>query len=775
MSKNASNASVLKQIIDVFPHYESNRRLTYSVKNISQKSSLPEKEIYAAITANPDIFLWMTSKRVTLITYILKIVREEFEIRNYPVLDIEIECLSKIRSDFEIQTLNSRAIVKILSGGTDARVIHYSDFTVFEKKYYDIFNAAAPINKQISPDYDINIYPDVSDNDYISDFNNIFSSDPRSSEMLIKKVKGSTLREIGAADGISRERVRKLIEKPVTAIKDWLLTNEMNLVENYTKEDGTLDEGKFTADFSAEKWMIVKEAIISENKRLRFIKYDESLDIVYKDVYKIKNIIDELSPKSYDSFFDYSKQVLKYASEHGYKFLNEANIESFLAQKPEELPQGIKAAKNTTFRSVLPRILIEYFPNGVKLSDNESMQKILDIASDKYGVSVKGTDPIKNVANKIQSKYYLVDKNTYSAINPPKLSDDFLQKVYKILQDKTTMYVSYGFLFDMYSDELAQYGINNQHALHGALRYSINREDVSVLKDYLCIGRGDSSTALDRFNVISKFLEAAAEPVPVDDILNEFETVSRHDLHTLTIYFPQVVRWDQNNYCNIDGLPIDSAIKKILKRGLDSLTENTYSYANEYTFYEYVKENCPEILDLLNIEKSRQLFEIAAWLYKNEYHFFAPHIVKGYKGTRFSTEKLTNIYIKKMPNSLINRSVLTDEISELSGRSKTAVQPAICSVLSDYIRIDAANYIAPAELGVTSEILEDVSKFIKSHMVNNEFKLTKDLKILSLPKINVPWTPWIIPGIIKHYDLPFEFSEESSVPFTLPLTIKPKK
>lgn len=763
----------LEQIISAFPQYGKKCK-DFSVKQLAQKLSLNELDVYTTITSHPDLFLWITTKRVTLIPLALKAIRDAFELHNYIPLNVDIECVKIIRNAFAVKSVNSNGVKNILSA-TNKKELSYADFVDCETRYYDIFNSVAPEHCKVPADYYLNLYPDYSDEDYIKELNDIFEANTRTSEMLYKKQDGQTLSEIGEREGISRERVRKLIEKPIISVTDWVFKYERILAKRYLTGDGTLSEKMIKEDISDENWKIVKNIIIEQNDKLRFIRYDPTLDVIFKDIYKIDKIIERFSANSYKTFSEYAKDVLSSTSVRGYGFLNDLNLEMFLSTRTHLLPNGIHASKKRTLSSVLSTIIFDKFPDGIKISDFDKIQEIIDIAKDKYGIDTDGKDPLRNVAVKIQTSCYLIDKGTYSASEPPQLPSALLERIHAIVSDNSVKFISYESLYKRLNNELKEYGICNSYAMHGALKNQLDYPDITMTKDYMFTKEEQGSSSAERFEVIKDFLDSAEEPVLVSDILDEFKSIDEKELRILSLYFPQVIKWDENSYCSIDSLPIDACIVDILRGTINKLINNEYHYTGEYALYAEMQKSHSDVLDLLGIESSQQLFSVVSWLLRNEYHFSSPHIVKSFEGDRFSTDHLIKMYTDSINDCILNKKDMISKISSMCGRTSSTILLAINKALSAYIRVSQNEYISPSNLGITDEVLSEIGSFIKSRLDDGALLIDENLDVSGLPKVNIDWTPQMLISVIRIYDLGYGILSLCSPPAPLSVVAYDKK
>ena len=772
MQKAPNTNSILKQIIKAFPQYGKQCR-DYSVKSLAQKLSLGEISVYTTVSEHADLFLWITTKRFTTIPSVLKIIRDEFEMHNYSLLNVDMDCVEAVRKAYNVKSINSNGIKFILSA-KDKKVISYADFVDCENGYYDAFNSWASDDRKVPLDYYLNLYPDNSNDNYLEALEDIFNANSRSSQMLYEKNDGQTLHAIGAREGISRERVRKLIERPIVSVTDWVFKYEKALVKRYLASDGTLSEELIKKDISPKNWEVVRDVIIEQSEKLRFIRYDGGLNVIFKDIYKIDKIIEKFASNSYDSFGEYSSDILNAVSVRGYGFLNVSNLEMFLSGRAHLLPSGIQVSRRKTFTNILPVIMLKYFPDGVKIGDVDKMQEIINIAKDKYGIEIDGKDPIRNVAVKIQSKCHLIDKGTYTAIAPPTIPTSLLERVYALILDNNTKFVSYETLYNRLASEFKEYGITNSYAMHGALKCCFDYSDITMSKDYMYVSEGQNSSSAERLGIIKEFLDSAEEPVSIADILDEFKTVDEKELRLLTQYFPQIIKWDETSYCSIDALPIDSSIISILRDSVNALLCNKHSYAGEYALYTYMTDAHSDVMDLLNITTPQQLFLITAWLLKDEFSFSSPHILKDFDGNKFTTDQLIAMFIQNS-GKILNKQDLIEEITKLYGRNSSTILLAVNKALSSYVRIDYGEYTTTENLGIKANHLDAVKNFVNSHLQDGAFVVTKDLDVSSLPPVNVKWTPWMLLDVIQTFGLDYATLNLSSSPLTLSIVVYDKE
>lgn len=759
-NNNGSDKEKLHTLINIFPSFDAAKK-DFTVNELSKKTNFNANEIYQIINDNQDLFFWITPKRLTLVINVLSAIRNAFEISNFTSIDFEVECVTTIKSFFCTKVLNSNGLRKLINIGNN-KMVEYSAFVDVERKFVKIYNLYVPEeNKILEENIYLNVYPNRSKANYKRELACILAENKRASQMLYEKVKGKTLGEIGDAENISRERVRKLIEKPLLLARQWVYKYEATLISNYITTDNTLSAEAILKDFPVEQWDLIKGIIHNNSNTLRMLKYEPSIDVVYKDIYNIEDVILSVKFLETDNIEQYYSKVVKSLNSKGYLFVNTSNIKKILSNRHILLPTGYYSDERITLTAVLPKIIATYYPEGIKISDEDSIRNVAKILKDKYEVSLPGTDIIRNISSKIQCICTLIGRGTYSVTTTPKLTDDLIKNIQTYITENNSRNLYFNDMYEYFEKPLKGCGIDNSYAFHGAFKNTKDFKGIATSKDYIIATCSERQTIDTLLNNIKDYLHASDEPVTFDEIKEEFPNVKSKNLIMLALTNPQIIKWNNNSYCDVSSLPVNKAIIDIFSDTLEKVTNNQYNYAGEYALYAEILKSHSSVLDLLNIEQPQQLFGIISWYLKDSYYFSSPHILKNFTGEKFTADDLASMFLAEEKGSVVNKKKLIAKMAAVCGRVSSTLLLSINRAFSNYVRISQEEYVLRSSLKLNTKLRSKLNEIIESHKKNNVSVIENNTDITALSKIEPRITAWSITDLVTYFNLPYKIISPS--------------
>jgi hypothetical protein len=538
----------LAKIISIFEnHYSQNK--TYMLLHQTSISNEFTYEEINMIFNNPSIFFAASKSRIVLVHWICKYVREVFEKYEFSDIEIPTETYEIIRNNFNTKAFNRNDFCKLFNCEKKS-LLSYDEFIELEQFYIDEYNKNVSKENKLSSLTHISIKKTPTKPNLSKEFLD-FIKDEKTKRILLLRKSGKTLDEVGTEMKLTRERVRQIESKPKMLIARWMNANIKELEESLC-QNKIIDDKKAAKLFTADGLEILKYVFKTTNESTSW-SYIEPLNIIICDenhnfVNYLKELVEQFKEKEFDLENDflskiYEKNYTFFTKEYAAKFLEANNFNVF----NNEVHYG----KMTIAKAVV--LAAQTISSGnVKITNKKSLQEFADYINENYGLNVKAD---RALSTRIQDILVMVDKATYSAPDNIKISDKIIKNICKYVKEMKNDRISYSALYNIFEKDLKNTSITNHYALHGALRFYEQENDYMCLRYYICKQEVSNIQSKSYFEKLPKLLKEKG-------ILNsnqiKAEIPEWNDMYIkyAIIYYPEVVRWDDDTFINLDTIKI---------------------------------------------------------------------------------------------------------------------------------------------------------------------------------------------------------------------------
>lgn len=535
----------------------------------------------------------------------------------YPFVEIKSECefmpLSFFNTDlFTTKTINEfnrRKYYRL----KDLRFLHIDDiFTLTNADSRYMVSLAA--NATISLEYLLSRFFDSEKQD-------------RDMQIFLLRAEGETLQAIGTRYGITREGVRQILHRrccqylpifsdlarfymqrnerkyiAVDEINNFFDDDLLDLIFSFSlKSDDGLDYLECAEIF------IDKKAIPNAKNRLlcvakEFVGEEINLN---KDKEEFE---DFLGNEGFD--FINVEQVIELLEHYGYK-----KYDNYLY--PRAVSYGYLASK----------IVAEHFPNGIKMTDEESIKELKRLFIEKFA-SINLPEGTRAFAARVSEFLVLSDRGMAIAEVAINIDISTLERIKEYIDNSQYNRLYYYGIFQAHEGLLAMTSnIDNHHYLHGALK-KFFPNDYEYSRDYL--QKKSVQTYIKLTEKIENYIKIVNRPIAYKELELNL------GCSCTTIYGAvqsdrNLIQWGKDFVNTMSLMDVSQEVIKALRKIIVNSLENNDGYCyTRYIHHKIINEQ-PVFINGNDITTPDILKGILFVLFRDEFDFNRGHIAK--KGT----------------------------------------------------------------------------------------------------------------------------------------------
>lgn len=737
----------LAKIISLFEdHYKQNG--TYvSLHQTSGAKDISYEETNL-IFNNPLIFFPASKSRVVLVTWICKHVREIFEKYEFSDIEIPTESYEIIRQKFNTKAFNRHEFCRLF-GCEKKTLLSYDEFIELEKTYIDEYNKAVSDENKLSSITHISIKKNQPKPNLGKEFLNIIK-DEKSKEILLLRNMGQTLDEVGSRMKLTRERVRQIESKPKMLIVRWMNGN-LNDIKNSLCDEIVLNDKKAAKVFTSEGLEILKYSLNTVDLEDNSWVYLKPIDLVICDekrelVNLLNGLLEEMKEKEENNLNDF----VEILHDSGYAFFTKDLAAKYLKENGfNTFDDEVHFGKMTIAKAVV--LTAQELPDKkIKITSKKELEDFAKLINSNYNLKVKAD---RALSTRVQDILVMVDKATYSPAKYVDISKELLDKITDYIQNMKDDRISYSALFDIFKDDLIKNStVNNHYALHGALKYNEENQNYLCLRYYVCKQEIENIKSKSYFEKLPALLmeKGALTSAQIVKAIPEWNNMY---IKYAMLYYPEVVRWKEDLYINLNNLKITEEEKTKFIAIVRELLNNKYKYTSSYILFEKVSEKIPAIIKNNNIDDEKQIYYIAQYYLSSEFKFRKPHIIDNEKiGDTFTTDDLVRLIAGR--TKIVDKKELTEDLISYYGNKNSSLSLSLQRVLADYVRIGKNLYIAKNKLKLTEEEKSTLISCLDNNAIQGEVIIPESIHDYSaFPDLGFKWNSWAICGVVNEIDL----------------------
>lgn len=585
--------------------------------------------------------------------------------------------------------------------------------------------------------------------------------------IIYARLQGDTLAAIGERFGVTRERIRQIEAKYIKMFHYFF----------YLQGGGRIN---LLRAFSAHKSYMLRDevqALVGEYYELFIFLLDEveGDEILFANDLNV--ILFEDGIKRYQEIQDYAANLPDtYSKSDLEQFINELTIQN----KERDIDFSEEIIKNLLLqdytltgtiyaRSAIPlgkryeMILRDFFPNGIHIYDDVSLQKFREAYIQTFGDDKlpKEKHPI---ASRVSSVAILYDKGTYIAKYSPLISEALLADICEYIDSSEKEIFLTNTIFYCFEERLKAEGINNKYHLQGVLRESVGNK-YYFSRDYVSKSKEISSL----YGAVVSYIRDVGKAVPKEEIYAEFPAIPQIVL-SIACQDKDIIscfgKYLHRNILSQHEEEIEQ-LRVVLR---DSVSDGAIHSCDD--IMSGLNLMHPELLQTLGIDCKFTLFSIIKALFEDEFSLSRPFIaqkgitigsqndrLRAFLGEQDETDVADFIDFAR-DNSLNVWNILR-QINELN---------------DEYFLKDKSTIIKIELTGLSKYNAEYVDDFLEDILNGEEFIVGNRIRSFSLlPKIKVPWNAWLLYSVINKWSTKYKvLTTESQFRVSDPVFLRKK-
>lgn len=566
----------------------------------------------------------------------------------------------------------------------------------------------------------------------------------------------ATLEEVGQAYGLTRERVRQVLNKQLLRLQIDIKDLEQSLRMACDKNNGFYYYA-LPESCSFEEILAVE---ILENLGINYIKsYNwwtcRSIDSFVNFERNIHQEIRELYRGKILEPEDIENSIIALAIQ--YSFPAEL-LRMIIMSQLKLVNKEYYILRNTNKADVVEMIL-RLYPSGVEIF--KQVKDLIEKAhqfcpnlfrTDREFTSVVARDEFSDIA-------YLWGRGTYIHFSYVTFDSELIGKIALTAEQQleTRSPISIGRLYAQYEFELEHSGITNEYALYTLLR-KYNADNLQ-LKKFPHLWHAQDGFRVSNSGIIKNYIRERNHAISIEELVNEF--VKKRGWKRFTL--------DYNFSTDTDFIHADLGM--ISLREFYNLSSNDFTYL--FQQFQEVITNMPVIhinrlfekeksyCKQLGITSSYELYDLMKSQYKEEYKFvrFPLIALADQEWEEMSLKTITEQYILEQGVEVPREQIVQWLTEELGARESTI--DIVLSYSKDifyYMRGRYGEYIHRDNIGWNEEKEQQLNNWIDLNIrktqeqESEQFVLASNLlKVDKLPKLEeeLIWTEDLLVDIIR--------------------------
>lgn len=552
-----------------------------------------------------------------------------------------------------------------------------------------------------------------------------------------------TLEEIGKQHDVTRERIRQVEKKGMMSFRNLERKTRIFMkmcTDLHEYRVITVPEiEKFIGEYGGLYTYCLKticEEIYNYNKVYESFIIEKELNVedIQKHVLELPDIFSEkhldVILENANREYNYPRNLMKYCIDINYK-------------KTRIVYHKIPLTLAAMYEDILRR----FYPEGIHVYDSIEITKFAQIVSEEYGIELnRSARAIEGVITRISM---LCGKGRYCVKRAEYMSEGLAEQIHTYITESEMPIFLTNTIFSIFEEELLSEKISNKYFLQGILHELFGDEWI-FRRDY--ITKDVALTSI--YSSIVKYIENSKYSVSKEELYKAFPGVTE-----IVIGFSITDQSIINlfgSYVHGDNLKMSIQDIEYLRNIVIRFMENR-DMVHCKQIYEYIMIDNPSILKNNYVNMTFGMYGLLEYYFREDYDFSRPFIAK------------QGVEIEKTRDVL--REIIHEAdrmyISEIQMHAKTNFHQ-ICSIL-DYIDtfneshlVISQNEIATFDvIGISEEYARKIENIILEEIV-----LTMPIAQLKcihrFPKLNVPWTEWLIYSIINKWGVQLEVTPSAS-------------
>lgn len=293
-------------------------------------------------------------------------------------------------------------------------------------------------------------------------------------------------------------------------------------------------------------------------------------------------------------------------------------------------------------------------------------------------------------------------------------------------------------LYEVFKEDLEKEGVDNKYYLQGIL-HELYGDEFVFTRDYLSKDGEDTSL----YPTIIDFIKEAAFQVDRAQIQKHFPGVPDIVIQ-FAIESPEIINCF-GKYIHASKLRISESEREYLKQNIDAIiADGAQHHIKE--LYNLVSIERPEIFTRNGVFYPFSAYSLIEYLFRDDYKFTRPFIAQqGVEITGTSDVLREEVYS--------HESYDLKELSSFANENHLVINSTldfIDSCNDEYLMISDQKMMRIVSIGVDEQIAQQVENIVVGE-IEETTPIYKIIALRELPKVNVPWTDWLVYSVLKKW------------------------
>ncbi len=570
-------------------------------------------------------------------------------------------------------------------------------------------------------------------------------------DVLIGRVAGFTLEEIGQELGITRERVRQLLLR----VNSKLLPTAELVAGAILSADGVAFPVSALEGFFRDKGLAeCCTLILRSSKYLRCLEFCGKFarTTVYRQ--NMETEVHELLARIIGNginFYDNLDVLQSELAKLRLGFLSIEDLMNLMLSNNYRFYGDFVVKGHQPYAVVCYDAVVKFFGFKIKLngdSDNEDMTRLRQVIARHYAGLTLPTNNRALTAGLTRdyTKLILAGRSYYCPIDKVIYSESLFEDIIGLISQTEQTSFYYAEIFEHFKGRLlAETNIDNHQFLHGMLRYLYPTE-FKYERD-LMYKVGEAREGVD--DRLSVLLLQKGSAITLDEVKRAMPGIKNYTVAFSAIRLPRVIQWDYNEYNHMDNIKVTEHEKVMIKNSINNAAQVYKGYLSESMLFNIVRGSYVDFLRRNSIRNSQNLYYVVAYIFANSFRFRRPHILLN----SFPVEQITSANIVEVLlgceyelnyGAFVN---LTDKL----GWSDGTRYSVFSEMVKDYIRITENRYVKKSHFVIPAPILHLLSSHLETYMGSGYFALGNIIDFDPFPKCSYGWNSFLLESVILEY------------------------
>lgn len=560
---------------------------------------------------------------------------------------------------------------------------------------------------------------------------------------IVARSRGATLQEIGNKMGLTRERVRQKIEKPLSIIKPIAVCLAKTLINKLQVKYLTPQDIYDVYD-NVDYGAIISFAL-SESEEIE--KIDALGFYFIREDVPYERILSQAICEYVGSGVFWQKdvnQLIEILQEKDLSFLDLNDVWFYALSKGYKAYGGYVVPHTVAYGKLLAIIINEEFPEGISFTDENAVALLRRRACERFG-DLELPEENKSLSARVVDLLVLCDCGRWISPNRVFVENSTLETIKAFIDKSEQNTIYYQALFNQFKGLLAMTSdIFNYHYLHGVLKYYYAGE-YSFYKDYLKkekeVVTGSLATR------IYEYINNKGVAVSREELKKHLKISSDVMVFNAIANSKNVFQWGANYYNCLGNIVVNEIEKDLLNEIIMEVFAKNQNYCSAKIMFEYCEQLMPELLERNSLNNATHLFYLVATIMGNKYKCRIPHILP-YDSTIFTTEEVARMFMKN-PIKLNLDDFLS--MSDHFGWGRSTAGIVFGSLTREYYRVSKNDYLRKDELILSKEQISQIQSVLEDSFTNKKFLGVWDVCFNDFPDIGYDWTVYLLETVIEHY------------------------